>query len=76
MKPGLLTIATCQHPVGANIKSNLKAILKLVRSAKSQGADIAHFSECNLTGYAGLDFKDIDHTDKPVDVDVQSLWSW
>ncbi len=66
MNPANLTIATCQHPVSADIKSNLKAILKLVRSAKSQGADIAHFSECNLTGYAGLDFKDIDHNDKPV----------
>jgi len=66
MKPANITIATCQHPVSADIKSNLKAILKLVRSAKSQGADIAHFSECNLTGYAGLDFKEIEYNDKPV----------
>jgi len=66
MNSANLTIATCQHPVSADIQSTLKAILKLVRSAKSQGADIAHFSECNLTGYAGLDFKDIDHNDKPV----------
>ena len=66
MRPGKLTIATCQHPVGANIKSNLEAIVILVRSAKSQEADIAHFSECNLTGYAGLDFKEINPHDKPV----------
>jgi predicted amidohydrolase len=65
-RPGKLTIATCQHPVGADIKSNLTAIVKLVRSAKSQEADMAHFSECNLTGYAGLDFKEINRGDKPV----------
>lgn len=61
-----LTIATCQHPVSADIDSNLKAIVKLVKSAKSQEADIAHFSECNLTGYAGLDFMEINHSEKPV----------
>ena len=66
MRQGKLTIATCQHPVGADIESNFAAIVKLVRSAKSQEADIAHFSECNLTGYAGLDFKEIDRNDIPV----------
>ena len=66
MKPGKLTIATCQHPVGADIRTNLAAVMKQVRSAKSQQADIAHFSECNLTGYAGLDFKEIDRKDIPV----------
>ncbi len=43
MTPGKLTIATCQHPVGADINSNLKAIMQLVRSAKSQAADISPF---------------------------------
>ncbi len=62
-RQGKLTIATCQHPVGADIESNLTAIVKLIRSAKSQGAEMAHFSECNLTGYAGLDFKEINLND-------------
>jgi len=66
MRSGKLTIATCQHPVGADIKANFAAVVKLVRSAKLQKADIAHFSECNLTGYAGLDFKEINRNDIPV----------
>lgn len=66
MIAGKLTIATCQHPVGADIISNLKAIMQLIRSAKSQSADIAHFSESSLTGYAGLDFKEINRKNIPV----------
>jgi len=66
MKRGKLTIATCQHPVDGDIRSNLLSVVKLVRSAKSKGADIAQFSECNLTGYAGLDFKEINRNDRPV----------
>ena len=66
MRSGRLTIATFQHPVGADIRTNLAAVMKQVRSAKSQQADIAHFSECNLTGYAGLDFKEINRKNIPV----------
>jgi predicted amidohydrolase len=66
MISGKLTIATCQHPVGADINSNLASVLKLAGSAKSQNADIVHFSECNLTGYAGLDFMEIDRNDIPM----------
>ena len=66
MKPGKLIIATCQHPVGADIPSNLAAIKKLAGKARSRGADIAHFSEGSLTGYAGLDFKEINPAEKPV----------
>ena len=66
MKAGKLTIATCQHPVGADIRTNLTAIIKLVRNASSKGADIVHFSECNLTGYAGLDFPEIKRGEEPL----------
>lgn len=66
MIKGKLIIATCQHPVSGNIKSNLAAIVKLARVAKSKKADIAHFSESNLTGYAALDFRKIKHDDRPV----------
>ena len=38
--------------------------MKLVRDAKSKNADIAHFSESNLTGYAKLDFKKIKHENR------------
>jgi len=65
MRSGKLTIATGQHAVWGDINPNLAAIIKLVRLAKSKGADIAHFSECNLTGYPGLDFKQINSGEKP-----------
>jgi predicted amidohydrolase len=70
MRSGKLIIATCQHPVCADIKTNLAAIVELVRSAKSRQADIVHFSESNLTGYAGLDFKQINPDDEPVIMDA------
>jgi predicted amidohydrolase len=51
-----LTIATCQFPVSADIKKNESFILKQLVLAKVKGADIAHFSESSLSGYAGIDF--------------------
>jgi len=53
-----LTIATSQFEISANISTNLKTILKQIRIARSKGADIVHFAECCLVGYAGLDFTD------------------
>ena len=55
-----LTIATCQHAVSPNVGKNLKAIKKQVKIAYERGADIVHFSECNLSSYAGIDFKKYD----------------
>jgi predicted amidohydrolase len=52
-----LTIATCQFPVSADIRKNTSYILKQLSKAKTDGADIAHFSENSLSGYAGIDFK-------------------
>ena len=60
---GMLTIATCQHPVGADINKNLSAVIKQMKTARSKSADIVHFSECNLSGYAGIDFQDIKQRD-------------
>lgn len=54
-----LTIAACQHDVGANVRSNLAEITGQVKLAKSWNADIVHFSECNLTGYGGIDLLEI-----------------
>jgi predicted amidohydrolase len=61
--PGILSIASCQHPVGEDIRNNLHAVLKQMRKARDGGADIAHFPECNLSGYAGIDFPDIGQRD-------------
>ncbi len=55
-----ITIATCQFPVGKSIESNLGFILRLTGEAKQRGADIAHFCESSLSGYAGIDFTAFD----------------
>ena len=53
-----LKIATCQFPVSSNINRNAAAIeTQLVAGAK-QGAEVIHFPECALSGYAGADFCD------------------
>ena len=51
-----LAAATCQFPVCADIESNRRSISDLLRLAKSRGADVAHFPEASLSGYAGVDF--------------------
>ena len=38
------------------MQSNTSYIQMQMRIARSRGADIAHFSECCLSGYAGMDF--------------------
>lgn len=53
-----LTVATCQFPVGARIDANCRHIMRQMRHAKEQGADVVHFPEAALSGYAGVDFAD------------------
>ena len=58
-----LTVATCQFPIGSDVGRNLKYIARQIRAARERGADVAHFPECALLGYAGVDFashKDFD----------------
>ena len=52
-----LIIATCQFPVSADIQRNASYILRQMAKAKEKGADISHFPESSLSGYAGTDFK-------------------
>ena len=54
-----LRSATCQFSVEADIQHNLKWILKQIEQAADQKADVVHFSECALSGYAGVDIPDI-----------------
>ena len=56
MANGTLKVATCQFPVCENIEQNSKYIQEFISNAKDIGADIVHFSECALSGYAGADF--------------------
>ncbi len=51
-----LTVATCQFPVSADIDANLRHILRQLGTARQGGADVAHFPEGALSGYAGTDF--------------------
>ena len=57
MAKNKLKIATCQFAVGGSIKRNARQICNFLRQAKKHKADIAHFPECALSGYAGKDFK-------------------
>ncbi len=58
-----LTIATCQFPTSDDIEANRDHILRLMQEAADAGADIAHFPECCLSGYAGADLPSHEHTD-------------
>ena len=60
MKKSLL-VAGCQFPVEADIASNRDHILGQIEQAAALGARIIHFSETALSGYAGVDFPDMNH---------------
>lgn len=51
-----LRIATSQFPVSHDLGRNTKYVLRQMRDAKSAGADVVHFPEGALSGYAGTDF--------------------
>lgn len=61
-----LTVATCQFPVSADIERNCRHVLRQMRTAKAGGADLAHFPEAALSGYAGSDFEDYRGYDWPL----------
>jgi predicted amidohydrolase len=63
MSTSKLKVATCQFAVGRYIKRNSLAICKLMTRAKKAKADIAHFSECALSGYVGTDFPNFEGYD-------------
>lgn len=50
-----LSIATCQFPVSDSIEENAGWIIKQMEEAHAQGATLAHFPECALSGYPGVD---------------------
>jgi len=66
VKSGTLTVATCQFAVGASIEENAKNICGFLHRAKEARAEIVHFSECALSGYAGTDFETLDDYDWPL----------
>lgn len=54
----LLRVATCQFPVSADPAANVRYLIRQMRLAKDRGADVAHFPEGALSGYAGSDLED------------------
>ncbi len=60
---GVLRLATCQFPVSADVRANGHWVRSQMRQASDQGADLIHFSECALSGYAGVDLPSIEDLD-------------
>jgi len=60
MAKGRLTIATCQFEVTEDISANGRAVRRQMRLAHRRGAEVVHFSECALSGYAGAQFPSFD----------------
>jgi deaminated glutathione amidase len=58
-----LNVATCQFPVSSKISANLEFVLHLMREARAQGADVAHFPEACLSGYVDNDIDTNAHVD-------------
>ena len=52
-----LSVATCHFPVSADVRRNACYVLHQMRVARRLGADVAHFPEACLSGYAGSEFK-------------------
>ena len=63
METGIIKVATCQFAVNGSVEHNSDKIQELMRQAKDGGADVVHFSECSLSGYAGIDFESFDGYD-------------
>jgi len=63
MDNGILKVATCQFGVTADIVANAGKIREHMLQAAKQNADIVHFSECALSGYAGVDFNSFEGYD-------------
>jgi deaminated glutathione amidase len=53
-----IRVATCQFSVEGDIAHNRQWILDQINEAADQRADVAHFCECALSGYAGVDIPD------------------
>ena len=63
MTKGKLKIATCQFAVSGSVEHNSNSIQELMRQAAGEGAEVVHFCECALSGYAGIDLDSFDGFD-------------
>jgi predicted amidohydrolase len=51
----VLRVATCQFPVCGDPQNNGRHVRDFMRQAARNGADVVHFSQTALSGYAGWD---------------------
>ena len=58
-----INIATCQFAVSGDIKANLKWMRLFIKEAAKQDANVVHFPECSLSGYASVDYDSLDGFD-------------
>ena len=63
MATGKLRVATCQFAVGKSIRRNGARIGEFLARARKGRVDVVHFSECALSGYAGVDMRSTDEID-------------
>ena len=54
-----IRVATCQFSVEADVAHNRRQVLRQIRQAAERKVDVVHFSECALSGYAGVDIPNI-----------------
>ena len=57
---GRVTVATCQFPVSGDIAANGEWVRRQMREAAERNADVVHFPECALSGYAGKDHETLE----------------
>lgn len=58
-----LRVATCQFSVESDVNHNRRWVLQQIDEAADQKAHVAHFSECALSGYSGVDIPSSDAID-------------
>ncbi len=58
-----LRVATCQFSVEPSITKNRRGVLRQMGMAAEAKAHVVHFSECALSGYAGVEFPDCGQLD-------------
>ena len=61
MAQGKIRVATCQFDVSNSITENAQWITSFMHKAKEEDAEIIHFSECALSGYASVDIFSFDN---------------
>ena len=69
-----IKIATSQFSVSSNIRENKRKIIVQISEAKKSGAQLIHFPEGSLSGYAGIDFDSFKEFDwKELNVSTQEI---